>query len=111
MLIAAALMAQQAPYAGELRERLNAPIKASINSAKPPYDLEICVADVISVVGTPTVFRDGPDDVVIASSFPTGNKFLAAVSIRRVATGSHLDLRLQGKGWDDRITERLKACG
>lgn len=111
LLVFAAFMAvQQAPYAGELRERLNSPIKATVESKKMPYDLELCVADVLTITGTPSVFRDGPENVVIVSSLPASNTYMAAVSIERIASGSRLNLRLRGKGWDDRVTDRIKAC-
>ena len=112
MLIIAAmlLIAQDKPYQGELRERLNAPPKAAFDTGKQSYDLEICVADALTVVGIPTVLRDGPDNIVIAAAFPSGNVFLASVSISKVGLGSHLELRIRGKGYDDRIASRIKGC-
>lgn len=109
-IAALALLLQAKPYEGELRERLQAPAKAAFESGKRSYDLEICVADALTVIGSPTVLRDGPENIVIAASFPGGNAFLASVSIARTATGSHLELRIRGKGWDDRIRTRVAGC-
>lgn len=105
-----ALIAQDKPYEGELRERLNAPPKAILTSVKPSYDLEICVADALTVIGTPTVLRDGPDNIVIAAAATGGNAFLAAVSIIKNPTGSRIELRIRGKAWDDRIRTRVAGC-
>lgn len=104
------LLAQDRTYEGELRERLKAPAKAIFDTSKQAYDLEVCVADALTVVGIPTVLRDGPNNIVIAAAFPSGNAFLAAVSISKVAEGSHLELRIRGKGYDDRIATRIKGC-
>ena len=109
-VLAFAAMIQSEPYRGELRERLEEPVISTLNSAKLSYDLEVCVADALTVLGTPTVFRSGPNDIVVAASLPSGNAYLAAVTISRVNDGSRLDLRLRGKGWDDRITARLRQC-
>jgi len=110
-LLALALIGAQAePYEGELKEHLRLPVKASMPSGKRSYDLEICVADVLTVLGTPTALRSGPDDVVIAASFPTSNAYIASATIVRVGTGSRIDLRVRGKGWDDRLRARMEAC-
>ena len=108
--VAAALLLQAKPYEGELMERLKAPAKATFESQKRSYDLEICVADALTVVGSPTVLRDGPENIVIAASLPAGNAFLASVSIAREGSGSRLELRIRGKGWDDRIKSRVAGC-
>lgn len=110
VIAAAALLLQAKPYEGELVERLKTPAKATFESQKRSYDLEICVADALTVVGSPTVLRDGPDNIVIAASFPGGNAFLASVSIAKNGTGSRLELRIRGKGWDDRIKARVAGC-
>lgn len=109
ILLPAALIAAQA-YQGELRERLAAPIVEEFDSAKKAYDLEVCVADALTVLGTPTAFRDGPDNIVIAASMPSGNAYLAAVTISKSGDGSHLALRLRGKGWNDRLRSRISGC-
>ena len=106
----ALLSAQAEPYEGELKEHLRTPVKATMESAKRSYDLEICVADVLTALGTPTALRSGPDDVVIAASFPTSNAYIASATIIRVGQGSRVELRVRGKGWDDRLRTRLQAC-
>ena len=105
----AALLQGQA-YEGELKERLRAEPKAILQSAKPSYDLELCVADALTVVGNPSVFRDGPDNIVIAVTPGGGNAFIATVSIIKVPTGSKLELRVRGKGLDDRLASRVGGC-
>lgn len=109
-IAAAALLLQATPAGGELMERLQSPVRATFESQKRSYDLEVCVADALTVMGSPTVLRDGPENIVIAASFPGGNAFLASVSISRNGTGSHLELRLRGKAWADRMKTRIAAC-
>lgn len=109
-IAALALLLQAQPYEGELKERLRAEPKAVFDSAKKSYDLEICIADALTVIGSPTVLRDGPENIVIAAAFPGRNAFLASVSINPTSTGSHLALRIRGKGWDDRISARVTGC-
>jgi hypothetical protein len=106
----ALLAAQTEPYEGELKEHLRTPVKATMESAKRAYDLEICVADVLTVLGMPIALRSGPDDVVIAASFLVSNAYMASATIIRVGEGSRVELRIRGKGWNDRFRERLQAC-
>jgi hypothetical protein len=108
--LAGAALAQQMPYEGELRERLSKPVIASLESRKPAYDLELCVADVMTVMGVPTVLRDGPDNLQMMINFPNGNSYTASVSFIKLANGTRLDIRLRGKGWDDRLRDRLTTC-
>lgn len=98
------------PWQGEIMERLSAPVIATFTTTKPAYDLEICVANALTSLGTPTVLRDGPDNIVILASLHGGNAFLASASIIKTATGSRIDLRLRGKGFDDRVTRRIDDC-
>lgn len=109
-MLALLLNIQDKPYEGELKERLRTPAKASFESNKASYDLEICVADAVTVLGVPTVLRDGPANIVIAAATPGGNAFPVSVTISPAKSGSHLDLRIKGKGWDDRIASRIRAC-
>lgn len=106
----AVLLPQAEPFEGELSEHLRTPVKATMTSTKRAYDLELCVADVLTVLGTPTALRSGPDDVVIAASFPGGNAYIGSATIVRVGDGSRVDLRIRGKGWDDRLRARLQGC-
>lgn len=112
MLIIAALMlfGQDKPYEGELKERLRAPAVAVFESAKRSYDLEICVADILTAIGTPIVLRDGPDDIVVAASFREANAYLTSISIIRTETGSRLELRLRGKALIETLRARMAAC-
>jgi len=108
--LALLLIASQAePFVGEIKERLAAEVRATFASTKKPYDLEICTADVVSVLGTPTVLRDGPTDVVMIVALGQG-AYLGSLSMHDVPGGSTLELRLRGKGWDDRLKERIQAC-
>jgi hypothetical protein len=110
LLMALMMMADKPWQGGEIKERLESPITASFDTAKRADQLEICLADVLSVTGSPTVLRDGPDNIVILSSSGFGGAYLASVSVNKTATGSHLDLRIRGKGWDDRMKERITVC-
>lgn len=96
-------------YVGSLRQRLTSPVTAAFDSTKKPYDLELCVADVLNVIGTPIALRDGPKDVVILPSVGPG-KFIASVSLLERPTGTRVEFRVQGKAWDDRLRERLLTC-
>lgn len=95
---------------GELSERLNSEPKAVFDTGKKPYDLEICLADALTIVGVPSVYRDGPENIVLAVSFAGGNAVLSTISVTRTEAGSHLTLRARGKGYDDRLMSRIRAC-
>lgn len=105
-----ALAAQTGAYAGELKEHLALQPAAVLTSTKKAYDLEICIADALTVLGTPTALRDGPDDVVIAASIPSAGTYIASATIVRTDNGSRVDVRVRGKGWNDRVRERVQAC-
>ena len=107
---ALAALAQGQSERGELSERLSSPPKATFDTAKKPYDLEICLADALTIVGVPSVFRNGPENVVFAVSYAGGNAVLSTLSVDRTDAGSHLTLRTRGKGYDDRLIGRIRGC-
>ena len=110
LTLALALAAQKGDYEGELRERLRAAPAAVLTTSKPAYDLEICVADALTAVGTPTVLRNGPVNIVIASAMAANEDYIATVNINKVASGSELILRVAGRGWNDRLRTRIEGC-
>jgi len=105
----AAAGSASAQYAGELKERLRAPVVENFTTPKKPYDLEICLADVITSVGYPIVLRDGPRDVVIAAAL-SPSKYMASFSLRDVPAGTQIEMRLMGRGWDERFRSRVRDC-
>ncbi|VVT20132.1 conserved hypothetical protein [Sphingomonas aurantiaca] len=111
-MLAAALIlglaGQTEPFAGELKERLASPIDATLTTTKRPYDLEVCLADAITMLGIPTVLRDGPDNLVIGAA--SANVFNATVSVIRTGEGSQILIRVKGKGFNDRVTSRVRQC-
>jgi hypothetical protein len=109
--IATPALADDKPYYGELRERLEAPVVATIESTKQPYDLEVCVANAVLSLGGPVILRDGPDNVIVGASMsPTSQAFLVSVSLLKTAGGTRMELRLRGKGWDERMKQHLTTC-
>lgn len=110
VILALVLAAQAGAYAGELKEHLALPPSATFSSAKPAYDMEICIADALTVLGTPTVLRDGPSNIVIAASIPMSGTYIASATVLHTDEGSRVDLRVRGKGWNDRMRERIQAC-
>lgn len=110
MMLMALMMMADKPWQGEIMERLESPITASFDTTKRADQLEICLANVVTVLGTPVILRDGPDNIVMLSATVNGGGFASSISVNKTATGSHLDLRLRGKGWDDRFRERINAC-
>lgn len=111
MLIAALILGlsgQTEPFAGELKERLASPINATLTTTKRPYDLEVCIADAVTMIGIPTVLRDGPENLVIGAAGP--NIFTATVSIVRNGEGSQVLIRVKGKALNDRVTSRVRQC-
>ena len=110
-MIATPALADDKPYYGELRERLDSPVVATFDSNKQPHDLELCVANAVLSLGGPVILRDGPENVIVGASMsPIGQAFLVTVSLLKTANGTRLELRLRGKGWDERMKERLGAC-
>lgn len=110
MAVIALAMIADAPWVGEIREKLGQPVVAQFTSPKPIDRLELCVANVVTTLGTPVVLRDGPDKVVILASAADGRIYLTAVSMTQTNGTTHIDLRVQGKGWNDRIATRLQSC-
>jgi len=109
LTVLAAAAPASAQYSGELKERLRAPVIDTFTTRKKPYDLEICLADVITSVGYPIVLRDGPRDVVIAAAL-SPSKYMASFSLRDVPAGTQIEMRLMGKGWDERFRSRIRDC-
>lgn len=105
-----AIAAQVGGYAGELKEHLALPPAATLTSDKPAYDMEICIADALTVLGTPTSLRDGPDGVVIVASNPMAGTYIASAAIQKTDRGSRVIVRVRGKGWNDRVRDRVQAC-
>lgn len=105
-----AMVAQAGGYAGELKEHLALPPAATLTSGKRAYDLEICIADALTVLGTPTSLRDGPDGVVIVASNPMAGNYIASAAIQEAGGQSRVSVRVRGKGWNDRIRGRIEAC-
>lgn len=105
-----AMVAQAGGYAGELKEHLALPPAATLASGKRAYDLEICIADALTVLGTPTSLRDGADGVVIVASNPMAGNYIASAAIHEAGGQSTVTVRVRGKGWNDRIRGRVEAC-
>lgn len=99
-----------AGFVGEIRERLDKQVTATFETPKPVIDLELCVADALSSIGTPTMLREGADRVHMMISFSGANVYLASASFIVIPTGTRIDLRVRGTGWDERLTARIKAC-
>jgi hypothetical protein len=111
ILLALMLFAQDTSgFVGEIQERLGKPVSVSFETLKPVIDLELCIANALSSLGTPTMLREGPDKVHMMISFPAANAYLASASFITTQTGTRIDLRVRGKGWDDRLTSRVKDC-
>ena len=110
-MLALMLAGSDQSFVGELRKRLESPITETIDSAKRPYDLEICITNAVVSIGTPIVLRDGPENTVVAASLsPTAQVFPIAVSLIQTPTGTRIEVRLNGKGWNDRMRDRMTAC-
>lgn len=112
MLVAGPAVAEDRPYFGELRERLESPVVATFASSKQPHDLEVCVANAVLSLGAPIILRDGPDNTIVGAMYAPGysQAFLASISLIKTRTGTLMELRLRGKGWDERMKERLTVC-
>lgn len=113
MIFAALLLAFAQPHPiGEIGERLRDQPSFTLTSRKQPADLEFCVADVLSRVATPAAFRDGPNrTIVIATLTGFSQKIVATVELNGAPQGTTIVGRIMGKGWDDRIHQRVAACG
>ncbi len=104
-------MAEDGQYYGELRERLESPVVATFESSKQPHDLEVCITNAVLSLGVPVILRDGPENVIVGATLaPFSQAFPVSVSLLRSASGTRLELRLRGKGWDERMKERLAIC-
>jgi len=97
------------PYSGEVREALALPVVASFTSTKQIYDLEVCVADVLSAEGAPIVLRDGPDDVLMLAYNGFNTAYYASVWMRPAPSGTILDLRAR-KAFQNKMMVRLPQC-
>jgi hypothetical protein len=110
LLLVAAMLIAEKNYYGELRERLDEPVVATIQSKKKPYDLEVCVANATLSVGWPFVMRDGPKNSIIAASGASSNAFVISVTLIDTPSGTDMELRIRGFGWNDDMKKRLTDC-
>lgn len=102
------LGAASTSVAQELTERLNSPVKQQFASSKAPYDLELCVADAITMRGgaKPVVIRSGERDVIV---FGYEHTATIAVSLNATPSGTSIELRTRGNDMDDRLAKDLKT--
>jgi hypothetical protein len=96
------------PHRGKLHETLASPIDFSFQATGRLEDVQICIADVVSVVGAPVVLQNGRDRLVIAS-YSQGT-FMAAVSLAQQRELVTAEIRVRGGGWDGRIASRTRSC-
>lgn len=100
---------QAASVAGELMERLNTPAQSVFETTKKPEDIELCIADALTLIGNPSIFRDGLDRSVFSVAQGGGNGITATVSVIKTQTGNRLETRSRG-AWKDRLSARVKSC-
>jgi hypothetical protein len=101
------LGAASAGLAQELTERLSSPVKQQLSSANSPYDLELCVADAVTMRGgsKPTVVRNGERNVIV---FGYENSATIAVSLNAAASGTAIEIRTRGDDMDDRLAKDIR---
>ena len=93
---------------GEIQKRLDKEPNFTFQTSKKPIDLEFCIADVLSRMAEPSAFRDGPNrSIVIANAL---GKVVGAIELNGSASGTIVIGHIYGKGWDDRMRERIHAC-
>lgn len=113
-MIAAAmllLMTPQVDFRGELRETLETPVDHVFVSNKRPQDVEVCIADAFTSVGVPSVLRQGDAQVLIVSFMPDGGGgVFAALTLKFDKAPMTAELRVRGKGWDERMKARVGQC-
>jgi hypothetical protein len=109
LAVSASVAAAAQPYSGEIREALSLPVVATFTSAKPVYDLEVCVADVLSAEGAPIVLRDGPNDVLMLAYNGFNTAYYASVRLHPTDRGTTLDLRAR-KAFQNKMVGRLPEC-
>jgi hypothetical protein len=108
-LVLAAAPFQEA-FKGELAETLGTAPDATFEARKRPQDVEICIADAFTSVGAPAVFRQGDNEVVIASFYGSGDGVFAAATLKSGPEALHVELRVRGNGWDERMKSRVGDC-
>ena len=100
----------QRPYQGSLSTLLSAPADGALRSSKTSYDLEVCIADVVAVLGSPVALRQGANNVVIASGYPAG-LFGAAVTLTPVPGGTSIEARFIAKNSTKaKLLDRMRTC-
>lgn len=101
----------QVDFRGELRETLETPVDQTFESNKRPQDVEVCIADAFTSVGVPSVLRQGDSQVLIVSFMPDGGGgVFAALTLKFDKMPMTAELRVRGKGWDDRMKARVAQC-
>jgi hypothetical protein len=96
-------------FAGEIRERMNAPVAFEFSSNKRPASLEYCVGDAISSLGPVAALRDGPDRVIVTASAPSG-RILVAVELNGSAGATQLIGHVYGPRWNDKMRNDVANC-
>jgi hypothetical protein len=98
-------------FRGELDENLSSAVDHSIIVHGRLEDAELCLADSVYAVGVPVVLRDGPDKFVIAAFGAASPVVFVTISLSPAGEGSwRADIRVRGRGWDDRMAERVRGC-
>jgi len=92
---------------GEIQERLDKEPTFTFQTSKRPVDLEFCVANVLSKMAVPSAFTDGPNRSIVTASL---GKVIAAIELNGYPTSTTVIGHIYGKGWDDRMRDRIHAC-
>lgn len=107
-MLALALALIATPAGGNISQRLASPPAFTLETPRPIADLELCVADALSLMAPPAVFRDGVDRSVLVAD--DRGSMVAAMDLRRANGRTQVVGHIRGKGWDDRIRERVGRC-
>lgn len=115
MLLIVAALVQSAishpDFQGEIGERLNKPIYATLESNKSIDDIELCVADAVSKLGVPTIFHDGPKVIqMMINGGGMSSGFPYAVTFIPTDSGTKLQLRAIADKFPDKYVDRVKTC-
>jgi len=106
-----ALQSGPPPGDGEIYEHLSRPVIRSVEGNGQLEDVQLCLADALYSTGLPINYQQGRDRIVMISLMPNSYRIMASVTLTNLTSSTfRAELRVRGRGWDDRMTERVDYC-
>lgn len=95
---------------GEIGKRLDTPPTFTFQTARKPVDLELCIADILNDLSTPSVYSYGPEREVMIIGWG-GGKISVAIELNGSANGTTVIGHVQPVGkLQSRMRDGMSGC-